>query len=62
MDDLPSTELPWFLSLQEGPALGQNILKLPHLFISRIIAALVPEFAMDDLPSTELLPWFLSLQ
>ena len=36
--------------------------KLQHLFIPYITAALVPEFAVEDLPSAELQPWFLLLQ
>ena len=36
--------------------------KLPHLFIPSKTAALVPEFAVEELPSAELQPWFLSLQ
>ena len=36
--------------------------KLPHLFIPSKTAALVPEFVVEDLPSAELLPWFLYLQ
>ena len=36
--------------------------KLLHLFIPGKTAALVPEFVMEDLPSAELQPWFLSLQ
>ena len=35
--------------------------KLTHLFIPSKTAALVPEFAMEDLPSAELHPWFLAL-
>ena len=36
--------------------------KLLHLFIPGKTAALVPEFAVEDLPSAELQPWFLHLQ
>ena len=36
--------------------------KLLHLFIPGITAALVPEFAVEDMPSAELQPWFLRLQ
>ena len=36
--------------------------KLPHLFIPGKTAALVPEFAVEDLPSAELQLRFLSLQ
>ena len=36
--------------------------KLPHLFISSNTATLVPEFAVEDLTSAELQPWFLRLQ
>ena len=36
--------------------------KLPNLFIPGKTAALVPEFAMEDLASAELQPWFLRLQ
>ena len=36
--------------------------KLPHLFIPSRTAAWIPEFAVEDLPSAELRPWFLSLQ
>ena len=35
---------------------------LPHLFILSKTAILVPEFAVEDLPSAELQPWFLRLQ
>ena len=34
--------------------------KLPHLFIPGKTAALVPEFVAEDLPSSELQPWFFS--
>ena len=33
--------------------------KLSHLFIPGKTAALVPEFAVEDLLSAELQPWFL---
>ena len=36
--------------------------KLLHLLISGKTAALVPEFAVEDLPSVELQPRFLRLQ
>ena len=36
--------------------------KQPHLFISGKTAALVPEFAVEHLPSAELQPWFLHFQ
>ena len=36
--------------------------KLRHLFIPGKTAALVPEFAVEDLLSAELQPWFLRLQ
>ena len=36
--------------------------KLPYLFILGKTAALVPEFAVEDLPSAELQPRFLCLQ
>ena len=36
--------------------------KQPHLFIPGKTAALVPEFAVEDLPLAELQPWFLRLQ
>ena len=36
--------------------------KLPHLFIPSKTATLAPEFAVEDLPSAELQPLFLSLQ
>ena len=36
--------------------------KLPHLFIPRKTATLVPEFAVEDVPLAELQPWCLSLQ
>ena len=36
--------------------------KLPHISIPGKTAALVPEFAVEDLPSAEMLPWFLRLQ
>ena len=35
--------------------------KLPHLFIPSKTAALVPEFAVEDLPLAVLHPWFLAL-
>ena len=35
---------------------------LPHLFIPGKTEAFVPEFAVEDLPSAELQPWFLRLQ
>ena len=40
---------------------GESNGKLPHLFIPGKTAALVPEFAVQDLPSTELQKWFLRL-
>ena len=36
--------------------------KLPHLMTPGKTAALIPEFAVEDLPSAELQPWFLRLQ
>ena len=36
--------------------------KLLHLFIPGKTAALVPEIAVENLPSAELQPWFLHLQ
>ena len=36
--------------------------KLRHLFIPGKIAASIPEFAVEDLPSAELQPWFLRLK
>ena len=36
--------------------------KLPLLFIPGKTAVLIPEFAVEDLPSAELQPWFLRLQ
>ena len=36
--------------------------KLPHLFIPDKTGALVPEFAVEVLPSAELQPWFLRFQ
>ena len=36
--------------------------KLPNLFITRKTASLVPEFAVEGLPSAELEPRFLYLQ
>ena len=36
--------------------------ELPHLFIPGKAATLVPEFAVEELPSAELQPWFLRLQ
>ena len=36
--------------------------KLSHLFIPGKTAALIPEFAVEDLPSAELQHWFLRLQ
>ena len=41
---------------------AENNGKLPHLFIFSKAAAWVPEFAVQDLPSAELQPRFLSLQ
>ena len=41
---------------------AESIGKIPHLFIPGKTAALVPEFAVEDLSSTELQPWFLRLQ
>ena len=35
--------------------------KLPHLFTTGKIAALVSEFAVEVLPSAELQPWFIAL-
>ena len=35
--------------------------KLAHLSIPSKTAALVPEFAVEDLPSAELQSWFLAL-
>ena len=35
---------------------------LPHLFIPDKTAALIPEFAVEDLLSAEVQPWFLRLQ
>ena len=35
--------------------------KLPHLFNAGKIAASFPEFAVEDLPSVELLSWLLLL-
>ena len=36
--------------------------KLLHLFIHGKTAALVSEFAVEDMPSVEVQPWFLHLQ
>ena len=36
--------------------------KLPHLLSPGKTAALVPEFALEDLPSAEMQPRFLRLQ
>ena len=36
--------------------------KLPHLFIPGKTGALVPEFAVEDVPLAGLQPWFPSLQ
>ena len=36
--------------------------KLPHRYIPSKTATLVPEFAVEDLPSVELQPGFLCLQ
>ena len=36
--------------------------KLPHLFIPGKTAALVPEFAVENLPSAKLQPRFVCLQ
>ena len=41
---------------------AENNGKIPHLFIPGKTAALVSEFAVEDLPSAELQPWFLRLQ
>ena len=40
---------------------AESNVKLPHLFIPGKTEALVPEFAVEDLPSAELQPWFLLL-
>ena len=37
---------------------AENNGKLAHLFIPSKTAALVPELAVEDLPSAELQPWF----
>ena len=36
--------------------------KLRHLMIPGKTAVLIPEFAVEDLPSAELQPWFLRFQ
>ena len=36
--------------------------KLPDLFIPGKTAALVPEFPVEDLPSEQLQPWFVSFK
>ena len=36
--------------------------KLPHLFIPAKTAALLAEFAVEDMPSAELQLWFLRLK
>ena len=36
--------------------------KIPHLLIPSKTATLIPEFAVEDLPSAELQPRFLLLQ
>ena len=41
---------------------AESIGKLPHLFSPGKTAALIPEFAVEDLPSAELQPRFLHLQ
>ena len=41
---------------------AENNEKLPDLFIPGKTAALVPEFAVEHLPSAELQPWFLRFQ
>ena len=41
---------------------AESNVKLPHLFFSGKVAALVPRFAVEDLPSAELQLWFLRLQ
>ena len=41
---------------------AENNGKLPHLFIPGKTTALVPEFVVEDLPSSELQPRFLRLQ
>ena len=41
---------------------AESNVKLPHLFIPCKTATLVSEFAVEDLPSAELQPWFLLLQ
>ena len=41
---------------------SKNNGKLPHLFIPGKAAALVPEFAVDDLPLAELQSRYLRLQ
>ena len=47
-------------STERGGA--ENNGKVPHLFIPSKTAALVPEFAVEDLPSAELQPRFERLQ
>ena len=41
---------------------AENNGKLQRLFIPGNTTSLVPEFAVEDLPSAELQPWFLRLQ
>ena len=41
---------------------AQNNEKLPHILIPSKTAALVPEFAVEDLASAKLQPRFLRLQ
>ena len=36
---------------------AESIGKLPHLFMPGKTAALVPEFAVEDVPAAELQPW-----
>ena len=67
---LTSTLVPWDLfrsfkvcsDAKEREWGAVNNGKLPYLFIPGKIAALVPEFAVEDLPSAELKPRFLFLQ
>ena len=57
------TDLLRFVQMLERESVGcGKQRKLQHLFIPSKTAILVPEFAVEDLPSAELQPRFLSLQ
>ena len=49
------------VQMLKGEQSAKSNRKLPYLFIPNKTAALVPEFAVEDLPSAELQPRFLRL-